>query len=93
MDDTLGRLRRIIVAHCNLEELRTLCFDLGVNYDEFGGERLSAKVRELLAYLERRGRIPDLIATSKRLRPDIVADTLRDLEPVFNLLKGSANKP
>jgi tetratricopeptide (TPR) repeat protein len=67
----LSQLHRFIADRFDLEELRTLCFDLGVNYDELGGEGLSAKARELLAYLDRRDRIPDLTAASKRLRPDI----------------------
>ncbi len=70
----MQNLLRAIVAHYNREELKTLCFSLGINYDELGGEVLSAKARELLAYLDRRGRIPDLIATGKRLRPDVAWD-------------------
>jgi tetratricopeptide (TPR) repeat protein len=42
------------------EELRDLCFDLGVKYDDLPGEGAAAKARELVDYLERHCRIPDL---------------------------------
>jgi len=70
MDNPLTRLRQLITEHFNLEELRTLCFDLDIKYDELGGETLSGKTRELLALLDRHERIPELLDTGKRLRPD-----------------------
>jgi hypothetical protein len=63
MTNHLSHLRQIIAEHYSLEELRTLCFDLGVNYDELGGEGLSAKARELLAYLDRRLKWPIAVRT------------------------------
>jgi len=42
------------------EELRDLCFDLGVKYDDLPGEGAAAKAREVVKYLERQCRIPDL---------------------------------
>jgi adenylate cyclase len=64
-------LRRIITSRFNDGELRTLCFDLGVAYDDLPGEGKADKARELIAYLERRERIPELISVGKELRPDI----------------------
>jgi formylglycine-generating enzyme required for sulfatase activity len=64
------RLRDILVNHFDTEELRTLCFDLGTDYDNLGGEGKAGKVRELVAFLERHGGIADLIALGQRLRPD-----------------------
>jgi hypothetical protein len=46
------------------EELRDLCFDLGVKYDDLGGEGAAAKARELIDYLERHCRIPELESAS-----------------------------
>ena len=31
MNHALARLRRVLVKRCTLAEVRTLCFDLGVN--------------------------------------------------------------
>jgi formylglycine-generating enzyme required for sulfatase activity len=66
----LVRLREILVARFNNDELRTLCFDLGIDYDNLGGEGKAGKARELVAFLERRGGTADLIALGQRLRPD-----------------------
>ena len=45
----------------DLEELRTLCFTLGIDYHNLPGEGKAAKARELVAYCERKGRTLDLL--------------------------------
>lgn len=67
--DYLIKLRRLVASHFDLEELRTLCFDLGINYDDLRGEGNANKARELVAYFERRGRIPELVAKCAQQRP------------------------
>jgi hypothetical protein len=57
----LVALRKIVVTNYNLEEIRTLCSDIGVDYYDLGGEGKEAKVRELIAYLKRRNKLDDLI--------------------------------
>ncbi|MCU0501324.1 MAG: CHAT domain-containing protein, partial [Anaerolineae bacterium] len=64
-------LRELLAERFNLEELRTLAADTGVDYDELGGEGKTARARELIALLERRGGIPDLIRAGRRARPDV----------------------
>ena len=54
-------LRSILDESLDLEELRTLCADLGVDYDGLRGEGKAAKLRELIAYLERRREILKLL--------------------------------
>ncbi len=53
----------------NRAQLRTLCFDMEVPYDDLPGDRHSDKVMELIAYFERRSRLPELVAKCKELRP------------------------
>jgi len=67
----LAGLRQILVSRLDEGELRTLCFDLGVDYDNLPGEGKANKARELVIYLERRNRIGALVETGKSLRPDI----------------------
>jgi len=62
------QLRQVLAEHFDLEELHTLCFDLGVDYDRLGGEGKEAKARELVAYLQRRGQLERLIAAIQRER-------------------------
>lgn len=58
---SLVQLRQELAASCSYEELRTLCFDLGVTFDDLPGEGITAKARELVAHMERQRRIPDLV--------------------------------
>jgi hypothetical protein len=43
LSPNVSRLHPLLVEHFNQEELRTLCFDLGVRYDDLGGEGVAAK--------------------------------------------------
>src|SRR4051794_38803286 len=79
----LGELHRRIVDKFTIDDLKTVCLRLEVNWDEIAGETLSAKSRELLLYLDRRGRLNELngaIATrdnSKPVRHISTVDELR----------------
>jgi hypothetical protein len=66
-----SRLRQVLAERFDEGELRTLCFDLGIEYDDLPGKGRADKARELVAYLERRDRIPDLIEIGERIRPDV----------------------
>lgn len=66
-----AELREEITAHFNSEELRTLCFDMNIDYENLGGEGKAGKVRELIAYCERHGRIDELVEICRQLRPQI----------------------
>ena len=52
-------------------ELKTLCFCLKVDYDDLSNGGKANKARELTQYLDRRGRMYDLIKVGKEQRPDI----------------------
>jgi hypothetical protein len=54
----------------NDDEFRTLCLELGVNYDNLPGETLEGKQRELLLLLDRNGRLPELINLLRQKRPN-----------------------
>jgi hypothetical protein len=64
-------LRQILTEHFDLEELRTLCFDLEINFDGLRGEGQEAKARELIAFLQRRERLGQLASYIRQHRPDI----------------------
>ena len=71
-------LRRQLVAFiCDSfdgEELKTLCFDLGVSYDDLPAQGRKNKSRELIAYLENRGRLKELIELVSEERPEWFAE-------------------
>ncbi len=66
------RLRELMLKHFDISELKTLCFDLGVDYESLGGADAGRtdKVRELILYFERRDRLSELVAACARLRPE-----------------------
>jgi len=64
-------LRERLIQYFDEEELRTLCSDLGVDYDSLQGKGKEAKARELVGHLGRRGRIHALIEMCIRLRPHV----------------------
>lgn len=66
-----SQLRANLESAFSLEELATLCFDLDVDFESLPGSGKSARARELVAYLERRGRIPDLLALCRAQRPTL----------------------
>jgi hypothetical protein len=78
----LGRLHGILLASFNREELRQLCFKLGIDFDDLEGTTRTAKARELLLYFWRQGRLPDLAAAVKNERPQV------DWPPVPAELRG-----
>ena len=67
----LIRLHQILSGAFDGEEFRTLCFYMSVNYDSLRGEGLAAKTRELIAYLERQGRVSELVRVGRQMRPDV----------------------
>ena len=71
MREHLIQLHQILTERFAHGELRTLCFDLGVDYDDLPGGGKADKARELIVYLERRDRIRELLEAGKRLRPDV----------------------
>jgi len=67
---SLTDLREVLVKRFSVEDLRTLCFDVGEEYEALPGEGKEGKARELVAFLGRRDRIPELEEKARRLRPD-----------------------
>jgi len=69
--ETLARLHKNISACFGDEDLHSLCFDLGVDYADLPAEGKDGKARELVAYMDRRSRLPELVAMCRKLRPNV----------------------
>jgi DNA-binding NtrC family response regulator len=65
------RLRRILDTRFAEGELRTLCYDLDLDYDDLPGDGKADKARELVRHLERHDRLSELVEIGKELRPDV----------------------
>ena len=72
------QLHRFLVDHFNLEELKTLCFNLGIEYEDLGGEGRSDKARELVRAMQRRTRLEHLVAHLSIARPDAYRQRFRE---------------
>lgn len=68
-DPTPVKLLAFIKETFDWDELKTLCFQLYVPFDDLAGQTREAKARELISYMQRVGRLPDLTAALARERP------------------------
>ena len=69
--ERLVQLREKITEHFSDDELRTLCFDLGVDYESLGGEGKEGQARQLVAHCARHGHLAELYAKCSQLRPRV----------------------
>lgn len=67
--EILSKLVSLIIQTFNLEELRTLAFDLMIDYENLAGLSKADKTREIVAYFARRGELLQLLKYLKRQRP------------------------
>lgn len=71
--DTTRRLiamRDCITNHFDLSEFKSLCFDMGINYDNLDGDSLEDKAREFVLLMNRLGRCPEIVAYCQKKRPN-----------------------
>ena len=66
----LSQLHRKLSRLFDEGELRTLCFNLDIDYEDLPGQGKSNKARELIGYLNRRERIEELEEMVNWLRPN-----------------------
>ncbi len=67
--NNLTELHQRLLDQFSEDDLRTLCFRLGIQYEDLSGDNRQAKARELVLYAQRRGRIADLERAIDQLRP------------------------
>lgn len=65
----LTELHQKIVNRFNVSEFIDLCFELGMDHELLNGQNKSDQSRELISYMQRRDRLPELVTTCQRLRP------------------------
>lgn len=66
-----AQLRHLLNEYFSEGEIRELCFDLDIPYDELSGRGKREKIMELIGYLERRNRLADLLELGRHLRPNV----------------------
>ena len=63
-----SRLRRHLSRGFNESELRNLCFDLGVDYDDLPDNGTDDKARELIGYVKRHRMVVDMLTLIRERR-------------------------
>jgi hypothetical protein len=66
-----AKLRRTLDTSFDEEELKALCFDIGVEWDQLGGQTKQGKITNLIEHLVRRGNIGALTTWLRINRPDV----------------------
>jgi len=67
-------LRQVLTQYYSNSELHTMCFDLGIDYEDIGGSGKTEKVVELLAFAQRHNRLDNIAAYVRRTRPFVQLD-------------------
>jgi hypothetical protein len=70
-DNPRSKLLQDLDKHFSEEDLRTLCFELGEDYENLPAQGKAGKARELILQLGRVGRVLELIDRCRKLRPNI----------------------
>jgi hypothetical protein len=74
-------IRAALTRHFDLRELRLLCFDLGIDFDDLGVGSLVARASGLVAACEREGQLDRLVAEMRRARPGIQFEAAHSQQP------------
>jgi len=65
-------LHKHLVDHFTLDDIRTLCFELSIDYDVLPGEGKESKARELVIYCRNRATLEQLAQSARKARPHLV---------------------
>lgn len=65
-----AQLREFLSERFSLDEMKTLCFDLGLDYEEFPHATKSEFSRELIVYFQRHNKMGCLVTEMIKARPD-----------------------
>jgi hypothetical protein len=79
-EQTTG-LRQLLSERFSDPDTRLLCFDLGIDIENIRGQTKDERIAELIDYTRRRDMLVELIATGKKLRPDISWPDIPTNEP------------
>lgn len=77
----------------NLSELKELCFDIGVSYEDLTYQNRSDLILELIGYVERRGQVGTLLEKTIERRPNLKLGTLLAKYPAASRTKAQIILP
>jgi len=65
------QIKEKLISRLEDNDLKAICFDLGINYQDLSGDTFSVKLMSLIQHLRKRERTNDLINWVKKNRSDI----------------------
>ena len=88
----LPKLREWVAQSFSMDELKLLCFDLGIEFEDLTGEGRAGKTNSLVQYCDRRTLIEPLIRQCEKERPRVAWSEL-ELKPEDLPQPGVLSKP
>ncbi len=76
MDVDKPSLRQYLTEYFDIDDLETLCFDMGIDHEKFTNQGKGRMVRELITYTDRSGRIEELLTHCRKLRSNVDWDSV-----------------
>ena len=70
----LTQLNQALVNSFNIEEIHTLCFEIGIDHENISGEGKSGKVRELVIAVSNRDLVSEFDTLVRQNRPNIALE-------------------
>lgn len=69
--NTVQRINLVdfMARHFNDEEIKDVCFRMQIEYNDLAAEGRAGKIRELVLFVERHGRVQELHKLVRQLRP------------------------
>lgn len=65
------KIRQQLEKYFTMDELKTICFDSFIDFENISGETKEAKTRELVLYCQRHNKLPELLQACQERRPKI----------------------
>ena len=86
-----SHLRQVLTRYYNDSELHTMCFDLGIEYEDIGGRTKTEKVVELVGFAQRYHRLDAIAAYVRHTRPFVQLNMTDTLPPLPTAGPGSGS--
>ncbi len=67
----LAKLRKALASRLDEDSVKSLCSDLGIDYQDLPAQGKTNKLRELIAKMERLDRLAELLEASRRICPQL----------------------
>lgn len=77
-----AQLRSLMIQHFDMQDLKDLCFDFKIDFDNLGAEsNKNEKVRALILYMENRLELKQLVEATRIVRPQVDWPSFPGLKP------------